>query len=595
MYKHINLIWKTISSPYRRKFTGLLALMMLSAVTEVMSLGATLPFLSVLSDPSKYLSLPIAKDILDFLGIQEVNVALLATTIAFCLLALLAGGIRFFLTKASTNIAFESGAELGSILYRIIIEQPYSYHINNNTSQSIDIISNKTTIVIGVLMSVLQLISSSIMFLAISATIFMVNPIIAIGATIAFGGIYTIIAIASKNIISRESKIIANESSDSIKVIQEGLGNIRDIIIDNNQYLYTRLFDNSNRRLKQSQGTIYLWGATPRYIMESFGMILIGFIAYKITVDTANISNSIPLLATFALAAQKIIPLIQQIYNCWTSIAGAKFSIVDVSDILNLSKAKINQSNSINFEKEIELKSIFFQYKNSKKWNLKDISLRIKKGDVVGFIGTTGGGKSTLIDILMNLLNPDLGNLLVDGVPIEENSIAWRSKISHVPQEIFLVDGSIRENIAIGEKSHEVDTTLLESVLRLACIHDFVSSLPDGYETMVGERGAQLSGGQKQRIGIARALYKSPEVLILDEATSALDNQTESDVMRNIYAFTKEITVIIVAHRVSTMEGCSQIIEISDGTITNRINRDDIKKYASGFYRDTGLQQARST
>jgi len=305
--------------------------------------------------------------------------------------------------------------------------------------------------------------------------------------------------------------------------------------------------------------------------MEALGMLLIAVLAYTLAQHADGIAKAIPVLGALALGAQRLLPVLQQAYAAWSSIQGGRVSLQDTLELLN-QELPDYASQSINrllpFKHKISLNQLSFRYTSETAWVLKNVNLSIPKGSCVGFIGTTGSGKSTLLDIVMGLLRPSEGVFEVDGQAITmENHRAWQMHIAHVPQDIFLADSSIEENIAFGVPKDQIDHERVRSAAFQAQIDSIIDALPKRYQTLVGERGLRLSGGQRQRIGIARALYKEADIIIFDEATSALDTETEKAVMHAIEKLNKNLTILIIAHRITTLKNCTQIVELGDGVV----------------------------
>jgi ATP-binding cassette subfamily B protein len=296
-----------------------------------------------------------------------------------------------------------------------------------------------------------------------------------------------------------------------------------------------------------------------------------------------GVAKVIPILGALALGAQKMLPILQQSYNAWTQIKATQVSLQDTLDLLDQplpSHAYESPIQAITFKNKINLKKVSFCYDEKTSAVLKELNLTIKKGDRVGFVGVTGSGKSTLIDIIMALLHPSKGSLIVDNEIITTaNSRGWQDHIAHVPQAIFLSDSSINENIAFGIAKEKIDHQRVRKVAKQAQIADIIETWPSKYETLIGEKGIRLSGGQRQRIGIARALYKKADVIILDEATSALDNKTETEVMQAIENLSKDITILIIAHRLTTLKNCTQIVELVDGRIKRKFSHKDLEVF----------------
>ena len=343
-------------------------------------------------------------------------------------------------------------------------------------------------------------------------------------------------------------------------------------MLSGTQIYYLKKFEEPNRlkRIKQSEN-IFLSSA-PKFALESLGIVLISIIAFQYSDGGNESSEIIPFLGSLALGAQKLLPSCQQVYLNWSIVKGFHYETEEVLSLLNQRVEPIPSNSNVeklSLAKELKFKNISFSYDKNSNFALKNIDLIIQKGDRLGIIGKTGSGKSTLLDIMMGLITPDSGDIILDGKNLlKGNNIKyWRAAIAHVPQNIYLLDASIEENIALGTKKTDIDYKLLKDCAKKAQLDDFVVNLPQGYKTFVGERGVKLSGGQKQRIGIARALYKKAKILFLDEATSALDNNTEKEFLEAINNLSKNITLVIVAHRLTTIEKCNKVIELKNGII----------------------------
>jgi len=392
--------------------------------------------------------------------------------------------------------------------------------------------------------------------------------------------LYWVITFFTKKSLQKNSQLIANESTQMVKSLQEGLGGIRDVLIDGTQEFYCKLYQNADLSLRKATGDNMFIGSSPRYLMEAIGMILIAILAYVLTLQEGGIMAAIPILGALAVGAQKLLPALQQSYHSYSTIKGAKSSFVDVLNLLDQPlphNASQDLINPVPFKREIVFKNLSFRYTKSTPWILKNVNLSFQKGEIIGFIGVTGSGKSTLLDILMGLLIPTSGELLIDGVAItQKNRRAWQMRISHVPQSIYLADSTIQENIAFGVESGQIKEHEVDQAAQQAQIAEVINNLKNKYKTFVGERGVQLSGGQRQRIGIARALYRDSDVLIFDEATSALDNQTEQKIMQQITQLKDSQTVFIIAHRLTTLKQCDSIIRINTDYTIEKLNYNQI-------------------
>ena len=563
--------------------------MVSASFAEILSIGAVLPFLAVLTAPERIFRLPAAQSLIQAAGITSTSQLLLPLTIIFGVAALLSGAMRLLLLWASTRLSFATGADLSISIYRRTLYQPYAVHLARNSSAVITGISTKAkSVIISIIAPTTTLISSSIMLIAILIALLTVDPVIAFAAFSGFGLIYAGIIKLTQHQQFLNSQCIARESTQVIKSLQEGLGGIRDILIDGSQSAYCKVYRNADHPLRKAQGNSSFISLSPRFGIEALGMMLIALLAYVLALQPDGIAKAIPVLGALALGAQRLLPVLQQAYGSWSSIQGGQVSLRDTLDLLDQPLPDyVDQppAKPLPFQHQIELKNLSFRYTQQTPLVLSNLNLSIAKGSRIGFIGVTGSGKSTLLDIIMGLLQPTLGTIEIDAQPLAAaNNRAWQAHIAHVPQAIFLADSTIEENIAFGVPKAKINHEQVKQAACQAQIADIIESWPKKYQTYVGERGIRLSGGQRQRIGIARALYKQADVIIFDEATSALDNETEQAVMQAIESLGNEMTILIIAHRLTTLKNCTKIVELADGGIKRTGTYQEIvsKEHKSG-------------
>jgi len=541
--------------------------MIIASLAEIISIGAILPFLGILTAPEQVYQYPLMQPVIQILALTEPRQLILPLTILFITAALLAGVIRLTLLYAMTRLSYATGADLSINIYRRALYQAYEVHVSRNSSEVINGIITKTNTVIGgVISPTLNLVSSIILLVGIMGALFAINTTIALSASICFGLLYWVVIRYTKTHLKDNSKTIADQSTQMIKSLQEGLGGIRDVLIDGTQQFYCKLYRNADLPLRRASGNNQFISGSPRYAMEAIGMTLIAGLAYLMTQQESEMLTAIPVLGALALGAQRLLPALQQAYASYSTIKGSKSSFEDVLNLLDQplpEHADQPLPEPISFSQEIKLNNLNFRYSEDAPWVLKNVNLSLKKGSRIGFMGVTGSGKSTLLDIIMGLLPVTEGGLMIDNQTINsQNRRAWQAHIAHVPQNIYLSDGTIEENIAFGIAKELIDHQRIKKAAQQAQIAELIEEWKDGYQTLVGERGVRLSGGQRQRIGIARALYKQANVLIFDEATSALDNETEQAVMDAIEDLDKEVTILIIAHRLTTLKGCDEIIKL---------------------------------
>lgn len=580
----VNLIVRLffhLSKRRKQQFVFLVCFMILSTSAEVVSLGAVLPFLAMLTAPERVFNHPYFELIAGPLEINSANELMLPLTLLFITAAFMAGVIRILLLWLSSRLTSASGSELSIDVYRRILYQPYSVHLSTNSSEVISGITNKVNgVVFGVILPLLTLVNSLFLLVAILVALVIINPFVASISIIVFGISYGILAWSSRRRLNINSRRIAIGQSHTIKVLQESLGGIRDVILDGSQILYSDFFREVDIPLRRATGDNNFIGQYPRFSMETIGIILIAILAYSMSLNPGGVETALPILGAMGIGSQRLLPALQQIYSSWVSIVGNKSQLIDIVDLLEQPMPKdLLPPEPLIFNHHIQLKNVKFRYNNKSPWILDGVDLVIPKGFRVGFIGTTGTGKSTLLDVIMGLLIPTSGEIQVDGKKIVSDDYrSWQRNIAHVPQNIYLSDCSIAENIAFGVSSDSIDFDRVRKVSELAQISEYIESSPEGYNALVGERGIQISGGQRQRIGIARALYKQSEVLVFDEATSALDNSTEQAVMDSITRLNRNLTILIIAHRLTSLQGCDLIVELDKGRVLRQGTYEEIIK-----------------
>ena len=569
LLKHL---WGHISSRRRGQFALLLALTGVSSLAEVVSLGAVLPFIGILTQPEKVFASPLLARTVQALGITSSAELVLPLTIGFAVAALVAGTLRLLLLWVSVRLGNATGADLSIEVYRRTLYQAYSVHIARSSSEIISGITQKVGSATGVLVSVVAVVTSTSLFLAIMLTLLAIDPMVAILAAASFGSAYGVIASLTRRRLIHNSRCIAREQTQVVKALQEGLGAIRDVLLDGTQKVYSNIYHKAILQLQRASGENTFISQAPRYAMEALGMALIAAFALALSHRLGGVAGALPLLGMLALGAQRLLPLMQQIYGNWSGVTGNKAALADVLALLDQplpAQANQPEPEPLTLRKSIRFDNVSYRYNGNSPWVLSGINLTIPKGARIGIIGSTGSGKSTVLDLLMGLLEPTRGKILADEQPIcLDHQRAWQRTVAHVPQSIFLTDTTIAENIAFGIPPEQIDLERVRGAAKQARISDFIESRPKAYSAIVGERGVRLSGGQRQRIGIARALYKQASVLIFDEATSALDNETEQAVMQAIENLSEDLTIFIVAHRITTLRNCNVIVKLDGGKIT---------------------------
>jgi len=581
-----------LSSKRRTQLGFIGILMIIGSLAEVASIGLVFPFLGALTAPEAIYQKPFLSPIINYFGISSPEQLLLPFTLIFIVAVIFAGIIRLLLLYVTLSFSHAIGHDLGVNIYRRTLFQSYSFHSRQNSSEIINgIVLKINTITGGVIKPLLTIMTSIFFILGIVTALMFIDTKTSILAFSGFGLVYFIVIKFTHKILHKNGQKIAHYSTQVIKSLQEGLGGIRDVLIDGTQSFFSTIYKKSDISSRKASATNAFIGGSPRYILESLGMVLIAILAYSLTSNDSSFESVIPTLGALALGAQRLLPSMQQLYESYSGIKGAQASLDDVLKLLrrNLpSYAGLSFIEPLKVKTDIVLNNISFRYSDNLPWVLNNINLRFEVGSRVGFVGETGSGKSTLLDILMGLIDPTSGELLIDDELISgHNRHNWWRNIAHVPQSIFLSDNTIKENIAFGIDNNKIEFRNVQNAAKLAQIHNLINDWPKGYQTSVGERGVRLSGGQRQRIGIARALYKNVNVLVLDEATSSLDTKTEIDVMKSIESLNKNLTIFIVAHRISTLKDCDIIHVVEKGSIVKSLSYKELLKYSNPLIKKT--------
>jgi ATP-binding cassette subfamily B protein len=561
-----------------------------SAFAELASLGAVIPFIGALTEPDRLFKWPIIARFAHAFGISTPDRLLLPMAIGFAVIALIAGGVRMLLLWASARITLASGADLSSEVYRRTLYQPYSVHVARNSSDVISGITNKVgSTVLGVMFPAMTLISAGVSLLATLIMLLIIDPWLALGTGVGFGACYGVITGLSRRRLRDNSRHIGTEYTLVVKALQEGLGGIRDVLLDGSQALYCDVYRRADQTLRRAQADNIFIAQSPRFSMEAVGMVLIAGLAYGLSRQFHGMGAALPVLGALALGAQRLLPALQQVYSAWATIAGSHASFEDTVDLLDQPlphDVAAPRPAPLPFRHEIRFDRVCFRYAVDGPWVLDHLDVVIPKGARVGLVGGTGSGKSTTLDLLMGLLQPTEGSIAIDGRVLTGSAVrAWQACIAHVPQSIFLADTTLRENIALGTPPGAIDPERVRNAAQRAQICEFIESMPQGFDSLVGERGVRLSGGQRQRIGIARALYKEASVLVLDEATSALDNSTERLVMDAIDGLSRDLTVLMIAHRLSTVRRCDTILELEHGRLVAQATYEQLLQSSPSFQR----------
>lgn len=570
----LRTLWRSLSKAKRRQLAAAALLMPVTALAEMAMVAAIVPFLALLADEAGTgRRLPLPPALLDVLGEWVPGNPVLAAAGLFALAVLAAMLCRLSLTWLSQHFAFGSGHELAVEIQRRLLHQPYLFHVRRHSSELLTSLDKIDFLIFSTALQGIQAASAALICLFVLGALLWIDPLTASLAAIFVGAFYGFALITARRRLGIHADVIRAAFEARFKAAQDSLGAIRDIILDRSQESRIAQFREIDQRFMRARADAQILIAAPRFLVEGSGLVLIALLAVAIAGRPGGFVAALPILGALALGAQRLMPLTSQIYSGWANLTTSRPIIHELAQLLSLPVDEQAEADTapLPLAKSIELRGVTFQYPDRGLPTICDVSLTIAKGARVAITGKTGSGKSTLADLLMGLIEPGEGAVMVDGQKLMGQRLtAWRRAIAHVPQSIFLSDDNIAANIAQSSGAAGLDMERVRRAAETAELADFIDSLPQGYETRIGERGALLSGGQRQRLALARAIYKDAPLLVLDEATSALDQETEKAVLKALGALQAEgRTIIIIAHRPSTIEGCDMIIRLEHGRLVD--------------------------
>ena len=591
IFKIIKQFIYLLSLKERKQALLLLIMIVIMALLEMVGLASVLPFTAILSNPEIIETNNILKLLFEYsinFGIEtETQFLFLLGLFVFILLitSILFKALTHYFQLRFTNMREYS---ISRSLVENYLHQPYSWFLNRHSAELGKSILSEVGLIVGHgLQPLMDLVAKCFVAIALIILLILVDPIIALIAGFILGSSYLLVYKYTRSYLSKIGKDRAMDNELRFTIVNEAFGATKELKVSGLENYYTEYFAKPAQNYSKNVANAAITSALPRYILESIvfgGMIML--ILY-LMVATGNFVNSIPIIALYAAVCYRLIPALQAVYSAITQLRFVSPALnILYNDFRGLEPILYSKNNNkILFNESIKLKNICFHYPNSSIEALRNINITIPAKSTIGLVGSTGSGKTTTVDIILGLLNAQKGTLKVDNKIINKtNARVWQKSIGYVPQEIYLSDNTISANIAFGVDSKDIDHIAVENASKIAKLHEFVSNeLPEKYETKVGERGVRLSGGQRQRIGIARALYHNPQVLILDEATSALDNQTEKAVMDAVNNLGKNITIILIAHRLSTVKKCDKIFFIEKGEIKNEGTFEELIKVNENF------------
>jgi HlyD family secretion protein len=593
MFSQLKELYSLLTNEQRKKLRRLQILVVLMAFAEIAGVVSIGPFMALVGDISQLQGEGILADVYRATGLEDPRDFLFWVGIGVLVVLAVAACISTFTVWRLSVYGAQVGAELGNRLFRHYMHQPWLFHASGSSSQLTNRIAQEAgRITDQIINPMMQMNAKLVMALFMTIAIFLYNPLVAISGFLIFSGTYMLLYKTVRRRLVRNGRHISEAQQMRFKLMGEGFGGIKDALLLGRQKVFTDRFQAECEKFAAAQGTTQALGQVPRYAMEfiAFGSVIF-LVLYLLSEHEGNLGEILPVLSVYALAGFKLLPAFQQAYTGLSQIRGNLAAFDAVRDDLRASSLTVATSSvptgrRLSPRSEIRFDNVVFSYPGKEEPALKGVNITIPINQIIGLVGASGSGKSTAIDLLLGLIQPQQGNLMIDDQPLtEEKRRAWQNSLGFVPQSIFLADSSIRDNIAFGLPPEAIDEDKVNRAATMAHLDGLLAELPQGLGTTVGERGVQLSGGQRQRIGIARALYHDAEVLVLDEATSALDGITEKLIMDAIHDFAGKKTIVMIAHRLATVKQCDSIYLLQNGKVVDHGSYRELSERSDLFKR----------
>jgi ABC-type multidrug transport system fused ATPase/permease subunit len=585
--------WDGLSPRRRRQLLALQLLSLLAAAGEVANLGALLPFLQLLANPHE--SLKALGPLTAPLRSLPKQHLLLSLGMVFMVVVVASSLLRVITIRSQLRLAALITADLGERVFAAVLRRPFAWHLVENSSSVLGYLTKDVDQVNGSIQALLLLVVNLAIVVLLGGSLIVIAPgvMAALGSLLAL--FYLVVFHLTRRSLRADGQWLTSNYQSSLQVAQEALGGIRDVLLDRSQPFFEKTYSERNRNYRLAIAAINTKAQTPRYLIEGFAVLLIVGLSLTLALSGQGIQQQLPLLGTLALGAYRLLQPLQQCFSSFTNLQANQASLLRIQPFLRTIKpiASAQHPLSAPFIAKahiatplVQLERLSFRYGADSPWVIQELNLAIQLGERIAFVGSTGSGKSTCSDLILGLLQPTEGRVLIQGDDLHETQglvDAWQGRVAHVPQQIYLSDSSFAANIAFGVPHDQIDFQRVQDAAEQAMIAELITSSPQGYNNLVGERGVRLSGGQRQRIGIARALYKHAELLVLDEATSALDNRTEAEVMQAVESLDRKITLLMIAHRLTTVERCDRIVLLQQGHIIAIGSFQELKATSSVF------------
>jgi ATP-binding cassette subfamily B protein len=565
-------LWTALSPRRRRQLLALQGLSLLAALGEVANLGALLPFLQLLAKPEEGLRAlgPLSAP----LRALPSQYLLLILGLGFMAVVVLSSLLRVATIQVQLRLAALITADLGEQVFAAILARPYGWHLQHNSSNTLGFLTKDVDQVFLSVQALLLVVVNLAIVLLLGGSLIALAPGVMLVVGLLLAGFYLLVFQFTRATLRSDGERLTSNYQASLQVAQEGLGGIRDVLLDQTQAFFLEAYRSRNLSYRLAIASINIKAQVPRYLIEGFAVLLIVAVSLTMALSGQGIERQLPLLGTLALGAYRLLQPLQQCFGALGNLQANQASLRRLQPFLALPQPSPAEPAAPAIQPQdaplLQFQQLSFRYSAEGPWVLRELELSLAAGERLAFVGSTGSGKSTCSDMILGLLAPSQGRVLVQGLDLQATpglAAAWRTRVAHVPQQIYLSDASFAANIAFGVPADRIDAARVRRAAEQARIAELIAASPEGYDTLVGERGVRLSGGQRQRIGIARALYKQAQLLVLDEATSALDNRTEAEVMAAIEALDQQITVVLIAHRLTTVRHCDRIVLLEQGRI----------------------------
>ena len=570
----VKIVWKLFTNSDRIAFTRIVVMVIIGMFLETISLGIVVPIIGILTQDDYQQKYPFIVDIFGNLSREEL---ISAVMVAMVLIYIVRSLFLFWSLWIQKGFSASVSGRLSQSLFSTYLRQPYMFHLQRNSSTLMRNAKNATAIVTCGVDPFLVLLTDGLVAIAMFALLIAVEPVGTLAVLLVFGLSTFVFQRTTRRRIDNWGYQVDYHETKILQHLQEGFGGAKDVKVlgRENEFL-----SQHEKHLGESIRINRIYNVIltlPRSFMEIITIVGLCLLVVSMVVRGRELADIVPILGLFAAAAFRVMPSINRLLMATQTLIFNRSIIASVyQDFLLDSPDSLTVKSNTKFASQLELMDVSFQYPTAATASLQNVSLVVKRGEAVGFVGPSGAGKSTLVDVILGLFAPTSGVVKVDGQDVQQNLRNWQNQIGYVPQAIYLTDDTLRRNVAFGLNDENIDDNLVRDAIRLAQLEDFVATLPEKLDTVVGERGVRLSGGQRQRIGIARALYHNPSVLVLDEATSSLDTPTEHGVMQAVQALQGSKTVLIVAHRLSTVEYCDRLYKIENARITEEGTFDEV-------------------